>query len=59
MGEKLFVDKNLNLRENEVGKAEEIIEEEKYNFQRWLLERSCVPLIKEMRTDARCIKSWS
>jgi glutamyl-tRNA reductase len=53
---KNVIDKNLNLRENEVGKAEAIIEEEKYNFQRWLLERSCVPLIKEMRADARCIK---
>jgi len=53
---KNVIDKNLNLRENEVGKAEAIIEEEKYNFQRWLLEQSCVPLIKEMRADARCIK---
>jgi glutamyl-tRNA reductase len=44
------------LRENEVAKAEALIEEEKYNFQRWLRERRCVPLIKEMREDAQSIK---
>lgn len=53
---KRVIDKNLNLRENEVIKAEAIIEEEKYNFQRWLRERRCVPIIKEMRADARNIK---
>jgi len=53
---KRVIDKNLNLRENEVSKAEAIIEEEKYNFQRWLKERRCVPLIKEMREDAQSIK---
>jgi glutamyl-tRNA reductase len=53
---KRVIDKNLNLRENEVTKAEAIIEEEKYNFQRWLRERRCVPLIKEMREDAQNIK---
>jgi glutamyl-tRNA reductase len=53
---KKVIDKNLNLRENEVDKAESIIEEEKYNFQKWLRERRCVPLIKEMREDARTIK---
>ncbi|RCW84227.1 glutamyl-tRNA reductase [Halanaerobium sp. DL-01] len=53
---KNVIDKNLDLRENEVEKAEAIIKEEKYNFQRWLLERSCVPLIKEMRANACCIK---
>ncbi|MFP4021067.1 MAG: glutamyl-tRNA reductase [Halanaerobium sp.] len=53
---KRVIDKNLNLRENEVDKAEAIIEAEKYNFQRWLREQRCVPLIKEMREDARGIK---
>ncbi|RAK10600.1 glutamyl-tRNA reductase [Halanaerobium saccharolyticum] len=53
---KRVIDKNLNLRENEVTKAEAIIEDEKYNFQRWLRERRCVPLIREMRDDARGIK---
>lgn len=53
---KRVIDKNLNLRENEVEKAENIIEEEKYKFQRWLRERRCVPLIKEMREDASQIK---
>jgi len=53
---KRVIDKNLNLRENEVSKAEAIIEEEKYKFQRWLRERRCVPLIKEMREDAQAIK---
>jgi glutamyl-tRNA reductase len=53
---KRVINKNLNLRENEVSKAEALIEEEKYNFQRWLRERSCVPLIKEMREDAQGIK---
>lgn len=53
---KRVIDKNLNLRENEVSKAEALIEEEKYNFQRWLRERRCVPLIKEMREDAQSIK---
>ena len=53
---KRVIDKNLNSRENEVEKAENIIEEEKYKFQRWLRERRCVPLIKEMREDAAQIK---
>lgn len=53
---KRVIDKNINLRENEVTKAEAIIEEEKYKFQRWLRERRCVPLIKEMREDAQIIK---
>ena len=53
---KRVIDKNLNLRENEVEKAEAIIEEEKYKFQRWLRERRCIPLIKEMREDACSIK---
>lgn len=53
---KRVIDKNLNLRENEVEKAENIIDEEKYKFQRWLRERRCVPLIKEMREDAAQIK---
>ena len=53
---KSVIDKNLNLRENEVDKAEAIIDDEKYNFQRWLQERRCVPIIKEMREDAQVIK---
>lgn len=53
---KRVIDKNMDLRENEVEKAEAIIEDEKYNFQRWLRERRCVPLIKEMRKDAQTIK---
>ncbi|MFN2340498.1 MAG: glutamyl-tRNA reductase [Halanaerobium sp.] len=53
---KRVINKNLNLRENEVSKAEALIEEEKYNFKRWLRERRCVPLIKEMREDAQSIK---
>ena len=53
---KRVIDKNINLRESEVEKAETIIEEEKYNFQRWQQERLCVPLIKEMREDAENIK---
>lgn len=50
------IDRNLDLRESEADKAELIIEEEKYKFQSWLRERRCVPLIKEMREDAKKIK---
>lgn len=50
------IDKNLNLREEEADKAEAIIEAEKNNFQGWLRERRCVPLIKKMRSDAQIIK---
>lgn len=53
---KNVIDKNLDLRENEVVKAEKIIEAEKYNYQCWVSERRCVPLIKEIRTEAHNIK---
>jgi glutamyl-tRNA reductase len=53
---KNVIDKNLNLRENEVIKAEKIIEEEKYNYHCWVSERRCVPLIKEIRNEAHNIK---
>ncbi|SFL69001.1 glutamyl-tRNA reductase [Halanaerobium salsuginis] len=51
------VDHNLDIRAGEISKAEAIIAQEKYKFRRWLRERSCVPLIKEMRADAEQIKA--
>jgi glutamyl-tRNA reductase len=53
---KLVVEKNLDFREGESEKAEKIIAEEKYKFENWLRERSCVPIIREMRRDAHRIK---
>lgn len=53
---KMVVEKNLDFRESESAKAEKIITEEKYSFEDWLKERSCVPIIKKMRKDARQIK---
>lgn len=50
------INRNLDLREGEAEKAEAIIKKEKYNFQCWLRERRCVPLIKELRDDANLIK---
>ncbi|MCC3145469.1 glutamyl-tRNA reductase [Halanaerobium sp. Z-7514] len=53
---KMVVEKNLDFRESESVKAKKIIKEEKYKFENWLKERRCVPIIKQMRSDAKQIK---
>jgi len=50
------VEKNLDLRQGEMAKAEKIIETEVQEYDRWMRERFCVPLIKEMRAEAEEIK---
>lgn len=53
---KQVIDKNLSFRQNEMQLAEKIIAEEKLEYNNWLRERRCVPLIKEMREEAEKIK---
>ncbi len=53
---KMVVEKNLNFRESEAEEAEEIITKQMYKFENWVRERRCVPIIKEIRNNARQIK---
>ncbi|MFW5787019.1 MAG: glutamyl-tRNA reductase, partial [Halanaerobiales bacterium] len=53
---KEIINKNLELRKKEADKALQIIEDEVENFRSWVRKRKSVPLIKEMRENAKEIK---
>ncbi len=53
---KEVVEKNMELRQKEANKAKKIINEEMEKYKNWIKERRCVPIIKEMRRNAKKIK---